>query len=490
MDVLELKNISSCANGINIIDNISMKFTSGNIYAITGENASGKSMFVKILSGLYSFSGHIYLNNKPVNSKHGNKLLSQNIASVYQQTNLQKNLTVLENIFIGRYSYFKHRSGLVNKNKIAERFIELIELTHFPISATSKVSQLSYVEKRMVEVMRALVLDPKILVFDTLFCNVNDNEKCLFYDLLCELKKRNKIILYFSHKIKEALLISDYISVISKGKIIYLSETSMATKSKVIKALCTELDKNRYPHINKSKGEMVLSCKNLYTDEIENINFSLFKGEILGITGLVGSGKSSILKVISGTQKSKLGEITLLKNNAKIKSPNSAYRNGIGFMTGTNSKDLVPGFSPQKNITLSNIRSVSDFGFVNDKKEASVRNVAYSNFSIKNEKNIATYKLSAGTQKKLCIAKILFAKTNILVLNEPTLGIDSASKSDVYNLLIDYVSKGNSIILISSDFSEVSGLADRAIIIREGKLIAELLHNDLSKEKILSKIYN
>ena len=206
---------------------------------------------------------------------------------------------------------------------------------------------------------------------------------------------------------------------------------------------------------------------------------------------MVGSGKSSIGKVMSGLQEANRGEVFLFDSKVKIKNPYVAYKHGIGFMTGMNTKDLVPSFSAENNITLSNLHVVSKFGFISDKKESDIKNMIFNHFSITNRiPNTQTDRFSAGTQKKLCIAKILFANTKILILNEPTLGIDSASKSDVYNLLIDYVSKGNSIIIISSNFSEISGFADRAIILKEGVISGELLYDELCKEKILFNVNN
>lgn len=487
VNILRIKKINKQFGFNQILNDVSIDFFSGEIHAVLGENACGKSTLIKIISGtMPADSGEMFYNESVIDTFKLSNIKNLKVETVFQGINLFDNMTVAENIYIKNLPSKTRMPVFIDYKKLNDAYHSSSRILNINIDPNIYVGQLSHAQKRLVEITKALVSDPDILILDEPMESFSDDETDLLYKILTEQKKLGKIIIIITHKIEQALKMSDKITVLYDGTVADTITTKNTDDEKLLKLISGKELKNRYPKIYAKKGTAILSFQNISGGVLKDISFSLYEGEVLGITGLLGNGKSTVGKIIMGLEKIQNGRLYINGVEIKQPSPSKMLKRGFGYIAEESIRNLIPTLSPSKNITLSNIKKISKLGFLNLKKERTIRDYFYRLFSISDRhKNVSVNFLSGGTQQKICISKILYSKIKTMILDEPTIGLDSSSKSDVYNFMNDFVSKGNSIILLSSDFSEVAGMCDRVIILRDGRLIKCINHTELTKEKII-----
>jgi ribose transport system ATP-binding protein len=487
VNTLELVNIYKSFN-IDSIKNVSLKFKSGEIHAVIGENAAGKSTLIKLLSGvMMPDSGMILYNGQPIKNHNIAKAHKLKIGTLFQTSTLFEEMSVLENIFIKNYPGLRFARHILNQDKMLHIYRELMASIGFSLDSRVLLKYLTPSQKRIVEIAKVLYGDPDILLLDEPTASFSDIELLAFYKLLKKLKQSGKLIVYITHNIKEAIDISDLITVMHNGRISYTFSSSTANEATLLKSIAGKEFLYRYPRTFVKKRRSVVRVCNLTNANLHDISFTAYEGEILGITGLVDSGKSHIGMALFGLESFDSGQVTLNGLTAPKKMrPNTAIAAKLGYISGETANTYIPEFTPELNITLSNMKKITPMYFINKDIEYVTTNEFFRRLGIPGIYSNQKMKyLSGGIQQKINISKALFSNAKILIMDEPTKGIDSASKSDVYNLMNNYTLHMNTIILISSDFEEIAGMCDRVLIMQKGEIIKEIFKKNLNKNDIV-----
>lgn len=490
--VLEMRNISKSFPGVKALDGINFVLERGSVHALLGENGAGKSTLMKILSGIYTpDAGEIYLEGKLQkihDIKHGQNL---GISIVHQELNLCQNLSVSANLFIGRESsgplgYIKEKE-MYQKTKAALDTLEI-----YDIDPGQLVGELSVAQQQMVEIAKAVSMNAKILILDEPTSSLTEKEVKILFKVIQKLKQSGVAITYISHKLEEIFEICDEITVIRDGQYIGNLNTKTATTDELIKMMVGRPLSNMYPpKKSRELGEEILRVEHLaWGNMVKDVSFSLRKGEILGISGLVGAGRTEVAKIIFGRYKKEKGDIYIDGQKVDITSPKVAIDHGLAFVTEDRKKEgLVLILSVKDNIISSNLKQVAAkfLGWISRKKETQITQREIERFHIKtSSQNTATKTLSGGNQQKVILGKWMAGDPKILILDEPTRGIDVGAKAEIYSIMRDLAeNKGMSIIMISSELPEILGMSDRTIIMREGVVTGELDEENMTQERIM-----
>lgn len=487
--ILKLSYINKKLSDFFSLKNISLELSKGEVHVLIGENGSGKSSLMNVIGGTYpKDSGEILIDGQPVLISSPIDAKNYGIFTIHQHSSLFDHFTVAENIYIDNKPYTNKALKLINWSKMYTDCQALFKKFGFSLNSKSLVKNLNVAQKQLVEICKAYVSNSRIIIMDEPTASLTEKESAQFFDIVKELKKSGVSILYISHKLEEIKQIGDKISVIRNGEIIgTMGVDNMETDSVI--NMMTGMDlKERYPKLNVKIGSEVLRVSELYSgNTLKGIDFTLNKGEILGIIGLVGSGRTKIAKSIFGLDKIDSGEIHINRKKVEILSPKDAISAGIGYVTEDRSSEgLFMYLNIPENITAPNMSRVTNKHIIDKVIEKRLAATYTDRLGIRigtiNSK--AAY-LSGGNQQKVVLAKWIMSKSKILILDEPTKGIDIASKVDVYNVMNEMVTKNVSIMLISSDVDEVLGMCDRIMILYDGKIAALLPKNMLSREKIL-----
>ncbi len=498
--VLEMKNIVKEFPGVRALDHVNFEARAGEVLALVGENGAGKSTLMKVLSGVWpypTYEGEIIIKGQLKQFKNTRDAEASKVAIIYQELNLMPELTVAENIFLDRE--FSNALGVINWSKVyAETQKLLDELNIKDFKPTDKIKELTVGKQQMVEIAKALSINAEILVFDEPTSALTDKEVDALFEIIMKLKKQGVCMSYISHKMDELERIADSIIVLRDGQTIgEVTPVKDLTIDQIISRMVGRDIKDMFPKKTFARGEKVLEVKNFEVDHpvlagekmVKNASFSAYKGEILGIAGLMGSGRTELVTGIFGAlPKESRGEIYLEGERVKIKSPMSAISKGIGLVTeDRKAVGLVLGHSVVNNMTISSLETVSNkWGVINSAKEKKLADDYVDQLSIKTpglDVNIDT--LSGGNQQKVIIAKWLNTMPRVLILDEPTRGIDVGAKVEIYNLLNKLVEDGVTVIIISSELPEVMGMSDRILVMFEGEIAAEFNREDAAKETIM-----
>jgi ABC-type sugar transport system ATPase subunit len=487
--ILKLTDISKKLSDFFSLTNISLELSKGEVHVLIGENGSGKSALMNVIWGAYpKDSGDIYIDGNIVSINSPNDAKSLGISIIHQTSSLFEHFTIAENIYIDNKPYLNKSLKLIDWSKMYSDCQALFKKLGFSLNSRSLVKNLNVAQKQLVEICKAYITNSRIIIMDEPTSSLTESETALFFNIIKELKKSGVTILYISHKLEEIKQIGDMISVIRNGEIIGTMKVSNMNIDNIIHMM-TGMDlKERYPKLNVKIGKEVLKVNGLYSgNSLKNINFTLKSQEILGIIGLVGSGRTKIAKAIFGLDKIDSGEIYLEGKKANFLSPKDAIAAGIGYVTEDRSSDgLFMYLNIPENITAPNITKVSNRYIIDKTIEQKISNTYVERLGIKvGSINSKAAYLSGGNQQKVVLAKWIMSKSKILILDEPTKGIDIASKLDVYNVMNELVTKNVSIILISSDVDEVIGMCDRIMILYDGKIAALIPKAIATREKIM-----
>jgi ribose transport system ATP-binding protein len=487
--VLKLSNINKRLSDFFSLKNISLELTKGEVHVLIGENGSGKSSLMNVIWGAYpKDSGDIYIDgnlvsiNSPIDAKR------LGIATIHQNSSLFEHFTVAENIYVDKKPYSNKSLKLINWNKMYSDCQSLFEKLGFSLNSKSIVKNLNVAQKQIVEICKAYISDARIIIMDEPTASLTETESALFFNIIRELKKSGVTVLYISHKLDEIRKIGDQISVIRNGELVGTMKVNNMDIDNLIHMM-TGMDVNeRYPKLNTKIGTEVLKVSELFHgNSIKNISFSLRRREVLGIIGLVGSGRTKIAKCIFGLDKIDSGEIFIEGQRVNIQSPKEAIAAGIGYVTEDRSSEgLFMYLNIPVNITAPNTSKVSNRYIIDKNIEKKLASTYVNRLGIKvGSINSKAAYLSGGNQQKVVLAKWIMSKSKVLILDEPTKGIDIASKLDVYNVMNEMVTKNVSIILISSDVDEVIGMCDRIMVLYDGKIAALLPKTNATREKIM-----
>ncbi|MFW6119931.1 MAG: sugar ABC transporter ATP-binding protein [Petrotogales bacterium] len=485
-----MKNIKKSFGGIRALKEIDFILNHGEVHALLGENGAGKSTLVKILTGVYrKDGGQIFIEGKenmitnPIDARY------KGIAAIYQELSLIDNLTVAENIYLGHEPSGKVL-GTIKRKELILNSIDYLKNFNIDIDPKTKISQLGMGKKRIIEIIKALSINAKILLLDEPTTGMSSAEIEVFFDILQDLKKKNVNMIYISHYLDEVFKICDRATVLRDGENAGTFVVNEVETKALIKAMLGHDIKDEFPRRKKqSEDEIVMNAKNFKAEQMhEPISFNLRKGEILGITGIIGSGKTELALGLFGANKNIQGSLKI--NNTNIKRNNSriAKLNGIALIPEDRKEQgLFPRFSLEDNITLPNIDLVSKLTIIiNKAKRRLAHNTAKKLKVTPLNLLMEAQNFSGGNQQKIVIGKWLSGKPNIVILDEPTRGIDVGAKIEIFDLINKMADSGTSIIVLSSEFKEISGICDRVLILRKGKIIKEMKSNEIQTEEIMS----
>ncbi|HOK62704.1 MAG TPA: sugar ABC transporter ATP-binding protein [Soehngenia sp.] len=488
-EILKMENISKSFPGVKALDNVSFNAYEGEVMALLGENGAGKSTLMKILSGVYTKdTGKILLDGKEIEVLNPRDASSKGIAIIHQELNLIPNLTVYENIFLGREETTTYKT--LKKDYMIKEAKKLLDRLKVDIDPTLKINEISIAKQQMVEIAKALSLNASVIVMDEPTDTLTDKEVEILFDVIRELKAENKAIVYISHRLKEVFEICDRATVLRDGKFIDERLVSELDEDEIIKLMVGRTLDEQFPYLKAEANEYVFEVKNLTNKYIKNISFSLKRGEVLGISGLVGAGRSELGKTIFGLYPIDEGEMILEGKKVKFNSPKEAIENGIMYVSeDRKSEGLVLSMDVKSNITLSSLDKFKRAIGLDKKKEERVSEDYRKKINIKTPSLTQKVKnLSGGNQQKVAIAKSLLTEPKVLILDEPTRGIDVGAKREIYDLLNSIKKEGHSVIMISSEMPEILGMSDRIIIMHEGKIKGELNKEEATSEKIMNYI--
>ena len=490
LNILELRDIVKIYPGVAALNKVNIDFYTGEIHAIVGENGAGKSTLIKCITGCIEptygemeFLGEKFKALSPIQA------LEKGIGAVYQEFDLIPFLTVAENIFYGREKKKKLFLDQDTMNREAKAIIEELGVN---IDPKKRVKDLTVAYQQMVEIAKTVSRDVKFLILDEPSAPLTPPEIDAMFNVLRRLKQKGVTILYISHRLEEIFQIADRVTVLRDGLFITTRNVSETKQTELIRLMVGRELSGTYPQRTTEIGDVVLEVKNLSNNYIKDVSFKLRRGEILGLGGLVGAGRTEAVRAIFGADELKSGEILLDNKPMQIKNPKAAIKKGIGLIPeDRKNHGVLLGLSTRINITFACLPELSKWQWIETSKENNIVKEEISNLQIKTPTEQQLVKnLSGGNQQKVVLAKWLATKCDVLVFDEPTRGIDVGAKQEIHKLMRSLVQQGKSIIMISSEMPELLGMSDRIIVMNEGQVKGELNAKEATQEKILAMASN
>jgi ribose transport system ATP-binding protein len=487
--ILSVQGLTKEFSGVKVLDNVSFDIKRGEIMGLIGENGAGKSTLIKIITGIYTPSGGaLELNGQPVHVPDYITAKKLGISLVPQEFNLINTLTVYENIFLG--NEIRRKSGLLDKPQMRELAAKQLEQLKMPVGVNQLVNRLSVAEKQMVEISKALMLHARLLIMDEPTTTLTGHEVETLFNLMRDLKDHGVTIIFVSHKLGEIKAICDRVTVLRDGKLISVDEVSSVGEEDIARKMVGRSDFSQiFPQkIPRSAGTEVMEINGLSIDGLlKNISFSLRKGEVLGFAGLVGSGRTELAEAVMGLRHINSGTITLNGQHVQIKKPLTAVNHSLAYLSeDRQGKGIVQGFNLPQNITLISLKEYLRGIFI-DKKAEEIKTREYSKTFriIAASQKMALRFLSGGNQQKVYLSRWLDTKPSILILDEPTRGIDVSAKHEIYEFIHQLASQGISCWVISSELEEIIGLCSRVYVMKEGALSGCLEGEHINEEEVM-----
>lgn len=486
--IIETEHLSKSFYGVTVLHDINFRIRQGEVHAIVGENGAGKSTLIKILTGIYKKDGgSIKIKGKEVEVQNARDGRNLSISCIHQELCLVDELTIAQNIYLGiEYSHFRL---FLDEKKIRDNAQKLLDEMGLHLRANSKVGGLTVAQKQMVEICRALVLNADVIIMDEPSASLTDREVHALFVQIERLKKKNKAIIYISHRLEEVMEIADMVSVLRDGHLIETRSTSDVTKNEMVRMMVGREIGNLYGVEEKKRNtseEIVFEVRNLKNQNLKDISFSLRKGEILGIAGLVGAGRTEMARAIFGIDKLESGEILIRGEKVRINSPRQAMRNKLALVPEDRKKQgLILSRDVAYNLTLTVWKEFIHGIFRDAAKEKNFIDEYANKLSIKmSGTDQVCNTLSGGNQQKVVVSKWLATGADIIIFDEPTRGIDVGAKAEIYTLMYLLAAEGKSIIMISSEMPEVINVSDRIAVMCEGKLAAIVEKKDYEESEL------
>jgi ribose transport system ATP-binding protein len=484
--LLSITDVSKAFPGVKALDRVSLEVRGGVVHGIVGENGAGKSTLMKILSGVYEkdsgeivFEGNVIDKVTPVQSMH------MGLAIIYQELNLVNTMTVGENVFLGRFAESGGRAGVHAKARA------LLDSIGCKVDTHKQVSELSVSDKQMVEIAKALSFDSKLIIMDEPSSSLTNDEMQKLIKIIHDLKAKGIAIIYISHKLDEIFGFCDIVTVMRDGHVIDTRPVSEITRNEMISMMVGRTIENEYPPRPDCAGKTILEISNMTTRKLKDIKLTLRKGEILGLVGLVGSGRTELVRALFGADKVAAKTVLLDGKPVEIKSPKDAINLGIAMVPEDRKlQGLLLGFSVEQNISLAILARLTKRGFINSREESAISERQIKALNVKTPSGRTKIRsLSGGNQQKAILGRWLEMSPRILILDEPTKGIDVGAKYEIYLLMKKIVEDGGSIILISSELPEVLHMSNRVNTICDGRINGEFDPAVASADEIMAKAF-
>ncbi len=490
--VLEMKGINKTFGSVPVLKNVNFQLKRGEVHALVGGNGAGKSTLMKIMTGVYTLdSGEVYVNNQLVRIHDTRDAKSKGIAMIFQELSLVQTMTVAENIFLGEEIA---RQGFRDTKTMNEKARKILAELELDIDPATPVSKLSVGLSQMVEIAKALSKDAKILVFDEPTASLSDAETSRLFEIMAALKAKGVSMVYISHRMKEIMMVADSITILRDGSFVMSDKIANMTMEKIISNLVGgESSKHKFDwverHFDTNAPDLLRLEKVKVSDKINNISFGIKPGEILGLAGLMGSGRTEILETLFGLRKKLDGKVILDGKELNYSQATEAIKAGFALVPEDRRKlGLVLGHSVRENLILPILPTLKGKArmLIREKKADEVTEQSVRQFNVITSSINKTIRLlSGGNQQKIVIAKWLNTGPRILMLDEPTAGVDIGAKSEIIQIIRDFADKGNAVLFVSSELAEMLAVCDRIITIFDGKITGELSRKDIGEEEEL-----
>ena len=486
--ILEMKGIDKSFPGVHALDHVDLEIRKGEVLALMGENGAGKSTLMKILTGVYTKdAGQVIVDGKEVCYNNPQEAEKAGIVFIHQELNVLFDLTVEENMFLGKE--IKKVFGICDRKAMRKRVQEILDMLGVDIDPTQRMDELSIGQQQMIEIAKALMVDAKVLIMDEPTAALTQSETEVLFKVVNSLRQKGVSIVYISHRMEEIFELCDRITILRDGTYIDTKRIADIDMNDIVKMMIGREIGERYPVRNSKIGDVAFEVKNLNCPgAFENVSFEVRAGEVLGVSGLMGAGRTEIMQAIFGNMPNVTGQLFLDGKEIKNKNPQQAIENGIGFITEDRKVEgLMLEESIMKNISLANLGRISNGGVINKRKEQELVNKGIEELRIRcfgpqHECN----NLSGGNQQKVVFAKWIYTNPKVLILDEPTRGVDIGAKKEIYNIINELAAKGVAIIMVSSELPEVLGMSDRVMVVREGEVRGILNKEEANQESIMT----
>ena len=485
---IEMRGIDKSFGGNAVLKNAGFLLDDGEVHALMGENGAGKSTLMKILTGVYTKdAGQVIVDGKEVCYNNPQEAEKAGIVFIHQELNVLFDLTVEENMFLGKE--IKKVFGICDRKAMRKRVQEILDMLGVDIDPTQRMDELSIGQQQMIEIAKALMVDAKVLIMDEPTAALTQSETEVLFKVVNSLRQKGVSIVYISHRMEEIFELCDRITILRDGTYIDTKRIADIDMNDIVKMMIGREIGERYPVRNSKIGDVAFEVKNLNCPgAFENVSFEVRAGEVLGVSGLMGAGRTEIMQAIFGNMPNVTGQLFLDGKEIKNKNPQQAIQNGIGFITEDRKVEgLMLEESIMKNISLANLGKISKNGVINKKKEQELVNKGIEELRIRcfgpqHECN----NLSGGNQQKVIFAKWIYTNPKVLILDEPTRGVDIGAKKEIYNIINELAAKGVAIIMVSSELPEVLGMSDRVMVVREGEVRGILNKEEANQESIMT----
>lgn len=487
MEVI-MKNIYKAFGTNAVLEGVNFDTHGGEIHALMGENGAGKSTMMNILTGMHKKDqGTILINGKDHSYTNPKEAEEHGVSFIHQEMNTWPQMTVLENLFIGKE--MKNKIGFIRSKEMKTLALKTFKELGITMDLDADVQTLSVGQQQMIEIAKALMTDCQVLIMDEPTAALTDREIRMLFKIIQHLKTKEVAIIYISHRMEEIFEISDRITVMRDGMTVDTTLTKETNVDDVVRKMVGREISDYYPKKDAEIGETVFEVKNLSgTSGFENISFSVKSGEIVGFSGLMGAGRTEIMRGIFGIDPISQGEIILEGKKVQLKNPSTAIKAGVGFLTENRKEEgLVLDFSIKDNISLPSIDEFRVRGLIDTKTEDEFVQLLMKRLTVKAQnEDISAGSLSGGNQQKVVLAKWIGIGPKVLILDEPTRGVDVGAKREIYQLMNELAERGVAIVMVSSDLPEVLGVSDRILVVHEGKIAGELSRTEATQEKIMN----
>jgi L-arabinose transport system ATP-binding protein len=484
---LRIDGVSKSFPGVRALQDVSFDVLGGNIHALLGENGAGKSTLLKILAGAYQpDSGHVSLDGQACNFGSTSQALAAGIAVIYQELHLVPEMSVAENIFIGR---LPATAGCVKRGRLFDATREALAALGEEIHPRTKVGSLPIAQQQMIEIAKALGRGAKVLAFDEPTSSLSSREVDRLFSIIRQLRDQGRVILYVTHRMEEVFRLCEAATVLRDGRhVCTFDSLKNVTTDEIVQRMVGRSITNIYNYSSRPTGDTTLQVRDIFGPGLsEPASLSVAKGEILGIFGLVGAGRTELLKLIYGGRRAKQGRVSVLGREARIRSPRDAIAAGIVLCPEDRKKEgIVPIRSVQENINLSCRRHFSPLGLINSRRERENARTFVGRLNVKTPSlNQPVMNLSGGNQQKVILGRWLGEKVRVMLLDEPTRGIDVGAKSEIYSIIYNLASSGIGVLVVSSELPELLGICDRILVMRQGRIVAEMPRATATSENVL-----
>jgi ribose transport system ATP-binding protein len=486
--LLDLRGIQKSFLGVQALAGVDLHVRAGEVLAVLGENGAGKSTLMKVIAGVYQpDQGEIRVEGKPVTIKNTQHAQALGISIIHQEFNLIPHLSVAENIFLGREP-MKTGRLLIDWKQMIEETRTLLKKVGLSVHPKRLVGSLNVAEQQLVEIAKSLSFQPKVIIMDEPTAALNDEETHNLFTIIQELKEAGTGIIYISHRLEEIFHISDHIMILRDGTFVDRLQTATANKDQVVALMVGRELTDYYPALAEPSDQVQMEVRNLSAaGRLHQVSFRVHKGEILGIAGLMGAGRSELAKALFGAIPVEGGDILLNGTKMMPKSPKHAIRQGIAMVSDDRKGEgLVLSMSIEENLTLANLDPVIHFGWINQSKQKEVVSRNMERLKIKAASSeLPVQFLSGGNQQKVVLGKWLETRPQVLILHEPTRGVDVGAKAEIYQLMKELAEQGVTILLISSELPELMGMSHRILVMHEGRITGEFDQKEATQEKIM-----